>query len=42
MPPRYRFAPSPTGALVAARWIVGRQGVFTLADVLADSAAGVA
>ena len=29
------------GALVAARWIVGRHGVFTLADVLADSAAGV-
>jgi 4-hydroxy-tetrahydrodipicolinate reductase len=30
------------GALVAARWIVGRRGVFTLADVLAGSAAGVA
>jgi 4-hydroxy-tetrahydrodipicolinate reductase len=30
------------GALVAARWLVGRRGVFTLADVLAGSAAGVA
>ena len=30
------------GALVAARWIVGRRGVFTLADVLAGSPAGVA
>ncbi|HEU4702661.1 MAG TPA: dihydrodipicolinate reductase C-terminal domain-containing protein [Conexibacter sp.] len=30
------------GALVAARWIVGRRGVFTLADVLGGSAAGVA
>jgi len=30
------------GALVAARWIVGRRGVFTLADVLAGSAAGIA
>ena len=30
------------GALVAARWIVGRRGVFTLADVLTGSAAGVA
>lgn len=29
------------GALVAARWIVGRRGVFTLADVLAGSAAGI-
>jgi 4-hydroxy-tetrahydrodipicolinate reductase len=29
------------GALVAARWLVGRRGVFTLADVLAGSAAGV-
>ena len=25
------------GALVAARWLVGKHGVFTLADVLADS-----
>jgi 4-hydroxy-tetrahydrodipicolinate reductase len=30
------------GALVAARWLVGRRGVFTLADVLADRAASVA
>jgi 4-hydroxy-tetrahydrodipicolinate reductase len=30
------------GALVAARWLVGRRGVFTLADVLSDRAAGVA
>ena len=30
------------GALVAARWIVGRRGVFTLADVLAGRATGVA
>ena len=30
------------GALVAARWLVGRSGVFTLADVLAGGAAGVA
>jgi 4-hydroxy-tetrahydrodipicolinate reductase len=30
------------GALMAARWIVGRRGVFTLADVLAGSAAGIA
>ena len=30
------------GALVAARWLVGRRGVFTLADVLAGGAAGVA
>ena len=30
------------GALVAARWLVGRRGVFTLADVLSDSAAGAA
>ena len=30
------------GALVAARWIVGRRGVFTLSDVLASNAAGVA
>ena len=29
------------GALVAARWLVGRRGVFTLADVLADAAASV-
>jgi 4-hydroxy-tetrahydrodipicolinate reductase len=29
------------GALVAARWIVGRRGVFTMADVLAGSAASV-
>jgi len=30
------------GALMAARWLVGRRGVFTLADVLADRAASVA
>jgi dihydrodipicolinate reductase len=24
------------GALVAARWIIGRRGVFTLDDVLAE------
>ena len=30
------------GALVAARWLVGRRGVFTLADVLADRTAGMA
>jgi 4-hydroxy-tetrahydrodipicolinate reductase len=30
------------GALVAARWLVGRRGVFTLADVLAGSTGGVA
>ena len=29
------------GALVAARWLVGRRGVFTLADVLADRAASI-
>lgn len=28
------------GALVAARWLVGKRGVFTLADVLADSETG--
>jgi 4-hydroxy-tetrahydrodipicolinate reductase len=27
------------GALVAARWLVGRRGVFTMADVLSTSAA---
>ena len=30
------------GALVAARWIVGRRGVFTMNDVLAGSAEGAA
>jgi 4-hydroxy-tetrahydrodipicolinate reductase len=25
------------GALVAARWIVGRRGVFTMRDVLSSS-----
>ena len=29
------------GALVAARWIVGRRGVFTMADVLDTDTAGV-
>jgi len=29
------------GALVAARWLVGRRGVFTMADVLDASVAGV-
>jgi len=29
------------GALVAARWIVGRRGVFTMADVLNPDQAGV-
>jgi 4-hydroxy-tetrahydrodipicolinate reductase len=28
------------GALVAARWLVGRRGVFTMADVLSAGAAG--
>ena len=28
------------GALVAARWIVGRRGVYTMADVLSGSPAG--
>jgi 4-hydroxy-tetrahydrodipicolinate reductase len=30
------------GALVAARWIVGRRGVFTMADVLSGSPGGSA
>ncbi|PYP75564.1 MAG: dihydrodipicolinate reductase [Gemmatimonadetes bacterium] len=29
------------GALLAARWLVGRRGVFTMADVLSDDTAGV-
>jgi 4-hydroxy-tetrahydrodipicolinate reductase len=28
------------GALVAARWIVGRRGVFTLDDLFSDEEAG--
>jgi 4-hydroxy-tetrahydrodipicolinate reductase len=28
------------GALVAARWLVGRQGVFTMQDVLSSSSSG--
>jgi 4-hydroxy-tetrahydrodipicolinate reductase len=28
------------GALVAARWLVGRRGVYTMADVLSSNSVG--